>query len=324
LTYEYNGATYSLADYLARNPATGLLIAQGDTILYEHYQYARTDRDTFLSQSMAKTLVGLMVGIALHEGAIRSLDQPAADYVPDLAGTEYGKTPIRALLHMASGVAYNEDYELATADNRILNRMLFTPGGPPAARAVARFNTREVPPDTRFRYAGIETEVLGLVVSAAVKMPLAAYLQSRIWQPMGAEADAAWTLDANGQEVAPCCVSAVLRDWARVGLMLAHDGEWNGQRIVPADYLLAATTVEFPFQKPGVATRLTGYGDQIWLLPAPRREFALLGIHGQVVAVDPAAHLVAATTAVRLKPSKDPSAAEFWALWRALAVRLGG
>lgn len=109
--YAFQGRTYSLRDYLERDPATGLLIARGDEILFEHYRYARTDRHRLLSQSMAKTITGLLVGIAVSEGAIRSIDQPAADYVPSLTGTEYGRTPIRALLHMSSGVAFRETYD---------------------------------------------------------------------------------------------------------------------------------------------------------------------------------------------------------------------
>jgi len=136
--------------------------------------------------------------------------------VPALAGTEYGKTPIRALLHMASGVAFHEVYD-APGDNGRLNSMLFGRNNPGPAQAVSMFNTREAPPDTRFNYAGVETEVLGLVVTAAVKMPLTEYLRTRIWQKMGAEADAAWTIDTTGQETAFCCVNAVLRDWARIG-----------------------------------------------------------------------------------------------------------
>ncbi len=320
LTYSFGGVTHDLSDYLSRHPVTGLLIAQDGMILYEHYQYDRNAQDAFLSQSMAKTITSLLVGIALHEGAIRSVDQPAADYVPGLAGSEYGKTPIRALLHMASGVAFKEVYD-GPGDNQTLNRMLFVPGGPVTAKAVTVFNTREAPPDTRFHYAGVETEVLGLVLARAVKMPLTEYLRTRIWQPMGAEADAAWTVDHTGQEIAYCCVSAVLHDWARLGLMLAHDGAWNGKQIVPREFVLSATTPEAAFQRPGTATRFFGYGDQIWLFPGPRRQFALLGIHGQAIFVDPLSKLVLVHTAVRLKPSNDPAALELRALWAALVAR---
>jgi CubicO group peptidase (beta-lactamase class C family) len=323
LTYTYAGASHDLPDYLSRHPATGLLIAHGDTIQFEHYQYARTDRDRFLSQSMAKTIVAMLMGIAVQEGAIKSIDQPAADYVPALAGTEYGKTPIRALLHMASGVAFKEVYD-APGDNQRLNLMLFGRNNPGPAQAVAVFNTREVPPDTRFHYASIETEVLGLVLTQAVKMPLTEYLRAKLWQPMGAEADAAWTIDTTGQEIGYCCINAVLRDWARVGMILANDGAWNGHQIVPRQWVLDATTAQEPFLRPGTMTRFYGYGYQTWLLSGPRRQFALLGIHGQTIFVDPVAKLVLVHTAVRMKASQDPAAVELRALWGALVARFGG
>ena len=322
LSYRYGGSTYTLEDYLRRNPTTGLLIARNDTILFEHYQYSRTDRDRLLSQSMAKTITAMLLGIAVSEGAIRSIDQPAADYVPALAATEYGRTSIRNLLHMASGVAFREVYDGAD-DSAKLGSMLFVQGVPPE-KAIAQFNMREAPPGTRFHYSGAETEALGLVVSNAVHMPLAQYLQSRIWQPMGAEADATWVVDGAGHEVAQCCVSATLRDWARLALLLAHDGAWNGKQIIPRHWVLDATSVEAPYLAPGVATRGDGYGYQVWLLRGPRREFALRGIHGQVIFVDPALHLVLVHTAVRLKAAADPAAAELNALWNALVVYEAG
>jgi CubicO group peptidase (beta-lactamase class C family) len=110
ISYRHVSETLSIDTYLSRNPTTGLLIARDDTILYEHYQYARTDRDRFLSQSMVKTITAMLIGIAVSEGKIKSIDDPALAYVPGLANTEYGKTSIRDLLHMASGVSFTEFY----------------------------------------------------------------------------------------------------------------------------------------------------------------------------------------------------------------------
>lgn len=319
LSYTYKDHTHDLTDYLARHPATGLLIARNDTILFEHYQYGRTDRDTLVSQSMAKTITAMLIGIAVQEKAIRSIDQKASEYVPALAGTEYGETPIRALLHMASGVAFHEVYDVPGTDNARFGQMLFGEGAP--ARAIAAFNTRELPPDTKFNYAGIQTEVLGLVLSGATKTPLSDYLRTRIWQPLGAEANATWGVDRSGQEATFCCFSATLRDWGRLGLMLANDGAWNGHQIVPKQWVLDATTVQAPFLAPGSATRFYGYGYQTWIFPGPRRRFALLGVHGQSIFVDPEAKLVLVHTAVRPKASGDPMAGELTALWRALVQR---
>jgi CubicO group peptidase (beta-lactamase class C family) len=187
------------------------------------------------------------------------------------------------------------------------------------------FDTREAPAGARFNYAGVETEVLGLVIANAVHMPLAHYLETRIWQPMGAEADAVWSIDATDHEAAYCCISATLRDWARFALLLAHDGRWNGRQIIPRQWLLDATRVApgDDYLAPGRATRFYGYGYQVWIFPGARRQFALLGIHGQAIYVDPKAKLVLVHTAVRLKPSNDPQAAELRALWRALVTHYG-
>jgi CubicO group peptidase (beta-lactamase class C family) len=131
--YTFKSGRFSIEDYLARNPATGLLIARDDTILVEHYQYARTDSDRFLSQSMAKTITAMLVGIALAENKIKSIDDPVSAYVPGLADTEYGSMPLRTLLHMSSGVSFSENYDGAD-DIAKLSRDLFgEPGKDPVA-----------------------------------------------------------------------------------------------------------------------------------------------------------------------------------------------
>jgi CubicO group peptidase (beta-lactamase class C family) len=288
-----------------------------ETILYEHYQYGRTDTDRFLSFSMAKTVTGMLIGIAVREGAIRSLDQPAADYVPELAGTEYGGSSIRNLLRMASGVVFRETYD-GTDDATKLRVMQYSPGGPPGTRIVSMFNVRAAPAGTRFHYASAETAVLGLVLRHAVNMPLANFLSTRIWQPMGAEADAPWGVDNSGQETTQCCLSAVARDWLRLGLLLAADGVRDGREIIPRAWVLEATMPSAPFLAQGVATRTFGYGYQTWLLPSAQRQFMLMGLHGQAIFVDPNTKLVLVHTAVRVQAAPDPGLAELLALWLAL------
>ena len=315
VVYPWEGRYRRLADYLERNPVTGLLIARGDAILYEHYRYGRTDEDRLLSQSMAKTLTGLLVGVALHEGAIRSLDDPAAAYVPELAGTEYGATPLHALLRMASGVAFRETYGPDDDSTRLAASLLW-PGGVGAIEALRPFNTRVAPAGARFAYSSAETEVLGLVVARATGVPLAEYLSMRIWRKIGAEADAAWAIDAGGQEVVFCCFVARLRDWARLGLMLAHDGAWNGEQDVPREWLREMTTLSD-------GSRAGGYGYQVVVMAGGRRMFALLGIHGQAILVDPQSHLVMVQTAVRVRPAGDPASLEGGALWFALVAQHG-
>lgn len=324
IEYTFNSQRLTIADYLKRNPVTGLLIAKDDTILYEHYQYSRTDRDRFLSQSMAKTIVAMLVGIAVSEGRIKSIDDPVSTYVPHLAGTEYGNTSIRALLNMASGVAFSEIYD-GQDDIARLGRALFGGQEKDAATIVAQFNTRSEPPGTKWHYASIETEILGLVLRSATAMPVADYLHDRIWDAIGAEADASWAIDGGGQEIAFCCVNATLRDYARFGRLLAHDGSWEGRQLIPKQWILDATTVRPAdnYLSPKVATSYFGYGYQTWLLPGEQRRFALLGIRSQMILVDPASKLVMVHTAVRQKPSEPGSLREPLALWFAVLEQLG-
>jgi CubicO group peptidase (beta-lactamase class C family) len=323
VTYTFRGRQYTLQDYLARNPATGLLIARDDTILFEHYQYGRTDHNRFNSQSMAKTVTSMLVGIAISEGAIHSVDDMAQAYVPELAGTQWGQTSIRALLHMASGIAFTQGHYDGTDDDQQFSNDLFSRKGPGAIGAIARFDERIAPPETLWNYANINPEVLALVLTRATHMTMSAYLQSRIWQPMGAESAAKWQLDGSSQEPGFCCFNATLRDYARLALVLAHDGAWNGRQIIPRQWLLDATepVTEGSYLAIEKGPHPWGYGYQLWLMPGPQRSFVLEGIEGQRIFVDPQSHTVLVHTAVRLKATHDPGEFELIALWRAVRAQ---
>jgi CubicO group peptidase (beta-lactamase class C family) len=321
--YGYDGRIKTLADYLDAHPVTGLLIARDDTILYEHYRYGRTDRDRFMSQSMAKTVVAMLIGIAIEEKAIKSIDDPASVYAADLAGTEFGATPIKALLQMSSGIAYRETY-LPDDDVYKLGYALFAPDSKGPIAAVAQFNTRAAPPGIRFNYSSADTEVLGLVLSRAVKMPIAEYLSVKIWSRLGAEADAAWDIDPSGQEVAYCCMVATLRDWARFALMLANDGAWNGQQLVPRQWVIDATSAATDSRlAPGRLSPILGYGYQTWISAGERRRFSMIGIHGQNILVDPVTKIVLVHTAVRPNAAPSSSGVELSALWYAVLAQYG-
>jgi CubicO group peptidase (beta-lactamase class C family) len=324
ISYTFKSERFSIADYLGRHPTTGLLIAKDDTILYEHYQYARTDHDRFLSQSMAKTITAMLIGIAVSEGKIKSIDDLVSAYVPRLTNSEYGKTSIRDLLHMSSGVAFVEKYDF-NDDIAKLGRDLFGAAKEDPVVSVAQFNTRVAPPGTQWHYAGVETEILGLVLHAAIGMPIANYLRDRIWQQIGTEADASWAIDGTGQEVTFCCFNATLRDYARLGRLFAHDGAWEGRQLIPRQWLLDATTVRptEAYLAPGSATPYFGYGYQVWIFPGERRRFALIGIRGQLILVDPASKIVMVHTAVRLQPAEPRANAETIALFLSVLEQFG-
>jgi|SRR5581483_9409328 len=318
--YDYQGSPASLTDYLSRNPVTGLLVAKDDTILFEHYQYGRTDRDRFNAGSMTKSITGMLTGIAISEGAIKSVDDTAETYVPGFKGSEYGKTPIRDLLHMSSGVAFWETED----GNRDLNRLWvdMVIGGFPSKKgtigSIVQFNTRIAPPGTRYFYASIEPDVVGVVLHHALGRSLSDYLREKVWEPIGTEADAKWLIDAEGFELAHAFFNAVLRDYARLGRLLAHDGAWNGRQIIPREWMIEATTVRAPdtYLAPGHATPRLGYGYFLWLFGGARRQFALLGFPGQRILVDPVSKLILVQTGV------GPTD-ELWPLWAALSKQLG-
>lgn len=307
------GGRYDIDGYLDRNPVTALLIAQDDTILVERYQYDRTDRMRLTSFSMAKTVVALLIGLAVEDGAIRSLDDPAERFATGLAGTEYGRTPIRALLTMSSGVRFREEYD-GTDDAARLSRATFGRGTAGGAEAVEAFNQRIAAPGERWHYASAETYVLAMVARGVLKRSLSDVLQERIWQPMGAEADATWLTDRSGLEIGYMGLNAVLRDYARLGRLLANGGRIAGRQLVPQSWIASMTRAAFSAGRTG---RPFGYGYQTWIDPANDGSFGLFGVRGQYVFIDPAKRLVMVNTAVRSDP-RDRGNAETFALWRAV------
>ena len=322
IAYRYQGESGGIDRYLSRNRTTGLLILQGDTILVERYQYERTPQHRMTSMSMAKTVVAMLVGIAVHEKAIASIDDRAQDYVEALRGSAYGETRIVDLLRMSSGIRFNEVYSGAD-DVATLARLSIlgqSEGGP---ATVAPFATRARPPGEVFNYASGDTQVLGLVLRAATGRPLAEYLSEKIWKPMGAEADASWLIDKGGYEAAFSGLNATLRDYARFGLLLADDGAVEGRQLIPADWVRAATRPSAGRFAPGQMRNalgssmgVYGYGYQTWLFAGKERQFALRGIRGQAVLVDPARRLVLVHTAAM---GIGTGNGELTALWNKLS-----
>ena len=273
IRYDFRGNRSSLAEYLSRNPVTGLLIAKDDQILCEHYQYGRTDRDRLSSQSMVKSITAMLIGTAIGESAIKSVDDTAETYVPGFKGTEYGNTPIRDLLHMSSGVEFRETEDSQRDLNRLWIDMVAGLGPTKGTiDSIVQFNRRIAAPGTRYFYASIEPDVLGVVLHYAVNQSASDYLREKLWEPIGAEADATWLVDAQGFEVAHGFFNAVLRDYARLARLLAHDGVWEGKQIIPAQYMIEATTTRpsDTYLAPGKATPRLGYGYLLWLLPGAR------------------------------------------------------
>ena len=313
--------------YLARQRVMGLLIVKDGVVQVERYQYGRTAQHRFTSMSMAKSITSLAVGMALAERRIASIDDKAAKYVPSLKGTLIGGTSIRHLLRMATGAKFTEEYD-GRDDSVRFNGAMIRDG---IEKALATVGNREVPAGTKFSYASVNTHALGAVVKGATGMTLSQYLEPRLWQAIGAETSALWRADRTGLEIAGGHFNATLRDYARLGIVLANDGKRpdlpDRAPLVPLDYLLDATDWHRvpPAFRPGRATPYFGYGYQFWLFPGERRRFALLGVYGQMIFVDPQAKLVMVQVTANATPKagRTTLAREADAFWRGVVGHYG-
>ena len=328
--YRFDGKTFTLDDYMQRQRATAVLVLKDGEIVAERSNYARQPQQRMLSNSMAKTIVALGFGKALEEGHIRSLDDRAADYEPRLAGSLYGDTKLINLLRMASGARFIEDYS-GHDDLTRFNQIARKQGSAAAAQTITQ---RAAPEGSVFNYAGSETLTLALVLRAATGQTLCRYIGEKIWQPMGAESRATWLTNPVDQtEMAAGNFNATVRDYARLGWLMANDGLREGRPVVALDHLLNMTDASRqpeafrPGRMQNKGGTYLGYGLQTWLLPGSTRRFALLGIFGQSILVDPALKLVVVHMAVAKDASGDASGAHMGAernaLWHGIVARYG-
>jgi CubicO group peptidase (beta-lactamase class C family) len=317
----------TIDDYLARQRTMALLVVKDGVIQVERYQYERTNQHLFVSQSIAKSITSIAIGLALREGKIKSLDDRADRYASRLEGTLYGETKIVNLLRMASGAKFEEIYN--GADD--LARFGAAAYSQDAAAAAKLITERARPQGEKFNYASSETDILAHVIYGATGQNLSDYLSPRLWQPMGAETAALWRADRNGVERAGGNFNATARDYARLGVLLANDGRRPDApelgQIIPKEYLRSATdsTQHAVAFQPRIATPYYGYGYQFWTFPSNVRRFALLGVYGQAIFVDPELKLVMVHFAANqtAKISQTSMGRELDALWRGVVAQYG-
>ncbi len=273
--------------YMAGQRSAALVILQDGRIRLERYGLGFDAQGRWTSFSVAKSMTSLLVGAAVRDGHIRSMDDRVSDYVPQLKGSAYDDVSIRQLLTMTSGVRWNEDYDDPRSDVASFNNHK-PEEGVDALVSYLRRLPRAAPPGTRWNYSTGETNLVGLVVSAAVKKSLSAYMSEKIWMPAGMEQQATWILSRTGQEISGCCIQASTRDFARFGIYMLEGARANGQSIVPPGWLDEATTSRTDIGVPG-----RGYGYQWWTYADG--SFAARGIFGQGIFIDPARRLVIAS-----------------------------
>jgi CubicO group peptidase (beta-lactamase class C family) len=294
-SFDFRGTPTDTASFLARTDTTGLIVIKDDRVVFERYYRGTEAHTRTVAWSVSKSFVSVLIGIAVSEGKIQSIEDPVTRYVPELAGSGYDGVRIKDVLQMSSGARWNEDYSDPHSDVvRFGHAVAFGY----SLDAFAASLPREHAPGTYLRYNSMDTQVLGMVLRRATGMSLAAYLATRLWQPLGMQDDAYYLTDSRGVEFAAGGLNATLRDYARFGLLYAHHGNWNGKQIVASEWVRASTTPDAPQLMPGrraSSTEIWGYGYH-WWIPDLQGEYVAVGIFNQFIYVNPQQHLVIAKT----------------------------
>ncbi len=287
-TYHYQGEEKSIQDFLEDTWTTGFIVLKDGNILYEEYFLGNQEDTKVISWSVSKSIVSALVGIAIDDGYIKDIQEPVTNYVPTLQESGYSEVPIKDILQMSSGIHFNEDYADFNSD---INRM---------GRALA-FNTSidefvtslesEREPGTYNNYVSMDTQVLAMLLREATGQNLTDYMENKLWSKMGMEEDAHWLLDRKGMELAFGGLNAVLRDYARFGLLYMNGGSYNGQEVVPAWWVKDSVTPDSPHLMPGRKgpdqEELMGYGYQWWLPADTDGDFMAIGIYNQYIWIHP-------------------------------------
>jgi hypothetical protein len=286
-TFTYGDSTVNTQAYLDFVLTDALLIIRHDTIIHEYYANGFKDTDHHISWSMSKSVISALIGIAVDEGLIKSIEQTVTDYLPEFAGTGYEGVRIKDVLQMSSGVGFNEDYGDFNSDINVMGRYFAL--GMPMSEFAKRLK-RERQPGTYNHYVSIDTQVLGMILTKATGRTITDYMQEKLWQPLGAESDAYWIVDNSGMEFALGGLNVTARDYARVGQLFLDSGRWQGNQIVPEAWVRASVTPDAPHLMPGDRTnalRKDGYGYQWWIPEGAEDEFNAQGIYSQFIYVDP-------------------------------------
>jgi CubicO group peptidase (beta-lactamase class C family) len=253
ITYELEGKTYRMADYMERFNTVGLLVLKNEKIVFEQYRNGNDQESRWISFSVTKSVSSMLIGAAIKDGFIKSVNDPVTDYLPRLKNSSYDQATIKNVLNMASGVAWNEDY--ADPDSDVSRAAGFN-----AMELFDYLNKQPIAakPGEKFNYNTGETNLVGAIVRAAVGNNQSAYLEHKIWQPFGMADDAYWSLDARYRaELGGCCINATLRDYARIGVFAKNDGVLpDGTRVLPEGYLAESTEPSKGYK---------GYGYLWWL-----------------------------------------------------------
>lgn len=297
-----NQKEVSFDDFLEKTHTVAFLIIRHDTIQYEKYFKGYEKESIVPSFSMAKSVTSILIGCAIDDGYIKSVDESVCNYIPELKKNGFEKVTIKHILQMTSGIDFNESY--------------FNPFGEAASYYYGLNLRKEIrklklknEPGKEFDYVSGNTQLLGLVLERALKnKAVTAYLQEKIWTPLGMEYDASWSIDSkkSGLEKTFCCLNARARDFAKIGRLYKNKGNWNGKQVVSQKWVEEST-------KNDLSEGSVPYYQYQWWIPTPGLDFMAEGILGQFIYVNPSKDLII----VRL--GKKEGDANWWNIFTSLA-----
>lgn len=301
LNVRSRGSTYDLFDYVSRNRVAGLLILKNGRLALEHYDLGTDANTRWPSMSMAKSISTTLIGAAIHDGLIDSVDDPLTRYLPDMAGGAYDNASIRHVLQMSSGVRWDDTHTDRDSERRRMLELQIAQQPGAILSYVAQLPRVAVPGES-WNYSTGETHVVGALLHAATGCWVADYLSDKIWAKLGMEAEATWWLEAPaGLEVAGSGVSATLRDYGRFGLFVSNNGVIGGERILPEGWMREAVGPR------KIGGKQVDYGYMWWPVAGPDGSFedgafSARGIFGQFIYINPRKQVVVVVLSSRSKP----------------------
>lgn len=300
--WTWDGAPMDVDRYMDEHSASGVIVLKDGARILERYGLGRTAEDRWQSHSVAKSVTAILVGAALQDGYIKSLDTPITEYIPELNGSAYDGVTGRQLLTMTSGVRWNETYSDSNSDDTGQFREPFVNGLDPLVSYMRRLS-RAARPGSKFLYKGADPNLAGVMVSRAIARPLSEYLSDKLWRPYGMEKDAFWEVNAAGQEYAHGCIQMTLRDFARIGQFMIEGGKAGGVQVLSSSFMADATRSEVTLPAKQRAQGNIGYGYFWWI---QKDSYAAIGYGGQVIFVYPKDKIVISVNSAWLEPAGKP------------------
>ena len=316
LPHEPKSMPDDLGDWIEDRSVTALVVLKDGKIAHEDYFKDTAPEDLRISWSVAKSFLSALMGIVVADGDIESIDDPVTKYVKDLAGSAYEGATIRNVLNMASGVTFDEDYLSFSSDINKMGRVLALGGS--MDKFAAKLKDRDRDAGAGWQYVSIDTHVIGMIIRGATGREIPELMAEKLLAPLGLEVDPLYLTDGKGVAFVLGGLNLRTRDYARFGQMFAQGGMYNGQQVVPADWVADSTAISAPTE-----VGETKYGFQWWLAEdAKPGEYFARGIYGQYIYIDTDNNVVVASNAADREFEEDGSFEQNLAMFRAISLKL--